>query len=158
MVLHDGEPTVVGLVFQRSALIGDVFERNLLELVLVRVEGHAGVGRVHGAFTVGLARVTRELVVNRGLDRGGRRVFHVGADLHRVFTAGERVGARQDDTVLFGAEDHLKVVVRTHVKLLADEFKTVLVVGEVATGQARLRGVGAAAVGLQQHHVAQLFL
>ena len=155
-MLDHGEPAVVGELLEGGAVVGDVAELKLLELLFVGVEGGTRVRGVHGAFAFRLAAVAGELIVGGRLNGGAAVVDDFGRNVDAVVAAVERVGLLDRHAALGGFKDHVKLVGVAHAELLADELVLILVIREVAADKAALGDVGAVLRDLKKIDVAEV--
>ena len=157
MVLDHGNPTVVGLRFERRALVSHVRKGELLEVFFVRIDGRTGEGRVHRAFAFGLAAVAGDLIVNRRHHRCRTHILNVRLHRDAVVAARERKGLRDLHATLFGFKHNVERVLVAEVRVLAHELERVLMIRVGAAHESSLSEVRAVGRRFEEHDVAEIF-
>ena len=143
-----------------TGLVGDIVKRDLLELVLGRVDRRARVRVVEGALTFGLVVVAGELVVDRRAHGRVAVVDEFAVHGHGIAAVGELVGLahrRLADRAFKGrlVDVHFAAELFVHALfgLGADVLERRLVIREVAADKAALSNVDALGRNRQQFNV-----
>ena len=133
-----------------AGLVADVVKRDLLELILGRVNRRTRVRVVEGALALGLVAVAGELVVHGRLDGRLAVVLELVANGHRVAAVGEHIGAAHRhlaDRAFKGGRVDVDLAAELFVHALfglgADVLEGGLVIGELTTDKSRLRHIDA---------------
>ncbi len=159
IVLHHGDPAIVGLAWNLGVAVGDVVKIDLLELVGIGKEGGAGKGvHAHCLDALCCVAVALQLEVGIGAQRRRAVVGNLVAHVDDVAAAreGEYLGHRNAIDLRCFEPQRQRVLALCKRLIARRQFIVRLVIRQAAAGQAALCRVEVCAAIVQQYEVLAL--
>ncbi len=143
VVLHHGDPTVVGLTRHLGFLAGDFLEAGLLELVGVGIKGRTGKCGHHGIGAFRSLAVTGQLEVRMRCYCCSTTVGYLVLNVDQVAAALEDIGLRHlNATFAHGGQAYTQLVLTLLKRQgIGGQSPQALVVRQPGANQSALRGI-----------------